>query len=116
MHALTISGLYRGHSALIRVDARAPVSLLSPVFAHLHSVPQTVENSASNPKATCSGPICVPVLGGYYLSSLPLLVSGVVRCDLLLGQDWLQSCRPTFSKRGLVPNLSISLPSGLQDC
>ena len=98
-HALR--GSYCGLSCSIQINASAPRSLISIRFVHLYNLPQDFDSSRSIVTGVSRGLVVLPSLGGVFQSHIALTVDQYTHFDVVLGDDWIQACRPSLTNNVL---------------
>lgn len=95
------------------LDGSYPLSLVSPAFLYKNSLhPQLAVGGRQYASLTVS----VPSQGGYYSSSaMHLLSSPTCKADIVLGAEWLKSCRALVAVNVLLSpsrEIASNLPDG----
>ncbi|KAI0750603.1 hypothetical protein BC629DRAFT_1297572, partial [Irpex lacteus] len=92
MSSLSVFGRYRDIGAHFLVDPSRLNSSVSLSFALHHNIPRSVQTSGGAvAQVSCTGPITVPSVSGYYQSSFPMNVVYQDRWDVILGRDWCEA-------------------------
>jgi hypothetical protein len=110
-------GFYDCRCAMICIDSDASRSRLSDHFVKEHKIGITVQNVSGVAYITCSAPVCILTIEGFFVSRFRIPVGSVKydAHDVLLGADWIAASRPNFTKQGMA-NPSVeslrSLPNG----
>ncbi len=113
MSVLTLLGSFGGFPASVLIDAASPLSRISTSFVLNHGVARTLNFNEGRSAFTSTGPLVLPTPSGWYRISRPFAVDYCPTYDVVLGHDWIDSCRPVVRGSTLDdPRPSQCYPQG----
>ena len=115
MPRVCVPGRYTDFPTDIIIDTTIPQSTVSTQFACTNNIPRNVVSICGVAYTTCSGPVVVPTVDGWFSSRLPFKISHIPQRDVILGADWINACQPQFVNGGLLrpsENIISHLPTG----